>query len=289
MRNTAATAALLAAAVLAACQDAGTAARPDAPANRAPTEEASFASGPLRTGWIVGRDGRPTEVAYQVREGLAIWEGDIVLGEVDEIASTREELERPEGPSYGVIRDGSNVRWPGGVVPYVIDSNLPQPSRVTGAMKHIETNTGRVTFVPRTNQRDYVRFVRSNGCASSVGMVGGAQLVYLADGCSTGNTVHEISHALGMYHEHTRCDRDSYVQILLQNVAKGYESQFADQCSGASDVYAYDEGSIMHYGPYAFSANGLPTIVSLRGLDRQMGQRSGLSSIDGRTIDYMYP
>ena len=151
------------------------------------------------------------------------------------------------------------------------------------------SSSSTVTFVPRTNQRDYVRFVRSNGCASSVGKVGGAQLVYLADGCSTGNTIHEISHALGMWHEQSRCDRDTYVRIVWENIASGYDHNFDKECAGASDVFGYDEGSIMHYGPTAFSVNGLPTIVSLRGLDRLMGQRSGLSGTDANTIDYMYP
>jgi len=132
-------------------------------------------------------------------------------------------------------------------------------------------------------------FSPSHTISASVGMTGGSQLIYLADGCSTGNTIHEISHALGMYHEHTRCDRDTFVRIVTENITKGYENNFSIQCSGASDVFDYDEGSIMHYGPTAFSSNGLPTIVSLRGLDRLMGQRSGLSSIDARTIDFMYP
>ena len=35
--------------------------------------------------------------------------------------------------------------------------------------------------------------------------------------------------------------------------------------------------------------SGLPTIVSLRGLDRLMGQRSGLSNTDAGTINSMYP
>lgn len=280
--------ALLSAAVMAACSsDGGTDPFQDLSAR--PSRAEGFAvKGTPREGYVIGFDGRPMKIAYEVHHGRAIWEGDIDLGPAEGIATSPQRVS-PDGPRLGVVRDGSKARWTGAVVPYVIDANLPQPSRVTGAMSHIESNTGKVTFVPRTTQRDYVRFVRSNGCASSVGKVGGAQLVYLADGCSTGNTIHEISHALGMYHEQSRCDRDSFVRILTENIARGYENNFSVQCGSASDVLAYDEGSIMHYDPYAFSANGLPTIVSLRGLDRLMGQRSGLSNTDEGTINSMYP
>ncbi|HEU0054067.1 MAG TPA: M12 family metallopeptidase [Longimicrobium sp.] len=289
MRQPIRTAALLCAALAAAaCADTGTQARTDEPQSGA-RSEASFARGPLATGFILDRDGRPMLVTYEVREGRAIYQGDIDLGPAESIAASAPEAKAEDGPRFGVVRDGSRYRWPGAVVYYTVDSNLPQQSRVSNAISHIESKTRNVTFVPRTTQKNYVRFVRSTGCASSVGMVGGAQLIYLADGCSTGNTIHEISHALGMYHEQTRCDRDSYVVIHLENVIKGYENNFQKQCNGASDVLAYNEGSIMHYGPYDFSSNGLPTIVSLRGLDNQMGQRSGLSSTDVGTIDGLYP
>jgi Astacin (Peptidase family M12A) len=282
--------ALLAATLLAAaCSDGRTAVTPSEA--RQPSRPEGFAgyAAPQR-GWVLGPNGAPMEITFEVRNGRAIWQGDIDLGPAESIPASPAGASRGGlTPRLGVIRDGSKARWPNAVVPYVIDANLPQPSRVTGAMSHIENNTGRVTFVPRTNQRDYVRFVRSNGCASSVGKVGGAQLVYLADGCSTGNTIHEISHALGMWHEQSRCDRDTYVRIVWENVASGYEHNFDKECASASDVFSYDEGSIMHYGPTAFSVNGLPTIVSLRGLDRLMGQRSGLSGTDANTINYMYP
>jgi hypothetical protein len=279
--------AVLCAAVMAACGEGGTEPFQDLSRSQSRAEGFAVKGTPL-VGYVIGHDGRPMKIAYEVHHGRAIWEGDIDLGPAEEIASAPERV-RTDGPRLGVVRDGSKARWVGAVVPYVIDANLPQPSRVTGAMSHIANNTGKVTFVPRTTQRDYVRFVRSNGCASSVGKVGGAQLVYLADGCSTGNTIHEISHALGMYHEQSRCDRDSYVRILTENIVRGYENNFSVQCGSASDVLSYDEGSIMHYDPYAFSANGLPTIVSLRGLDRLMGQRSGLSNTDAGTINSMYP
>lgn len=275
-------------ALLAACQgDAVTPSATDSPARSG--TEGFAARGELRTGYVLGPGGVPMEITFEVHHGRAIWEGDIDLGPAESIASTPEELERPDGPRYGVVIDGSSYRWPGGVVPYVIDPSLPNQSRVTNAIAHIEANTQQVDFVPRTTQADYIKIIPSTGCASSVGRVGGVQYIYLADGCSTGSTIHEFNHALGMWHEQSRCDRDGYVEILLQNVQSGKEHNFDKKCTSATDLFGYAEGSIMHYGPYAFSANNQPTIRSLRGLDHLMGQRSGLGTTDISTLDQLYP
>lgn len=36
-----------------------------------------------------------------------------------------------------------------------------------------------------------------------------------------GKIQHEILHTLGFWHEHTRPDRDSYVQVFFENVGTG--------------------------------------------------------------------
>ena len=104
-----------------------------------------------------------------------------------------------------------------------------------------------------------------------------------------GIVAHEVLHSLGVWHEQSRCDRDSYVTVNLANVTPGYEHNFDKKCIGSSTVFAYDEGSVMHYDRFAFSRNGQPTLVSKRGLDHLMGQRSGLGSQDIRTVAWMYP
>lgn len=278
--------ALLAAA---ACQDAGTDVRPEQP-SITPQPEGYAVRGEVHNGWIIGRDGNPMEVSYEIQHGSAIWEGDIDLGPVEWISRTAEEAVQRKargGARLGVAIDGTSYRWPGGVVPYVIPSGFPSPSRITSAISHIEANTD-VDFVVRTTQAAYVEFRTSTGCSSNVGRIGGRQYVNLASGCSTGNTIHELLHALGMFHEHTRCDRDTYVTINTANIQSGYANNFTKQCTNATDYSSYAEGSIMHYGSTAFSSNGLPTIVSKRGLTSQMGQRSGMNSTDISTINTLY-
>jgi len=283
-------AALAVLSLTAACGDTALAPRPDEPALRAATPEGYPTLGEVRSGFIRGTNGVPHEIRFQVHNGRAIWEGDIDLGPAESIARTARELSRPDsGARLGATRDGSSARWAGGVVPFVIASNLPSPTRVTDAIAHIELNTGRVDFVPRTTQTDYVYIRTSTGCSSSIGRVGGVQYVNLASGCSTGNTVHELLHALGQFHEQTRCDRETYVEILWGNITAGYEGNFNQQCTGATDYSDYAEGSIMHYSATSFSKNGLPTIRSRRGLDSQMGQRSGMNTTDVATINTIYP
>lgn len=71
-------------------------------------------------------------------------------------------------------------------------------------------------------------FVKQYRCWSSVGRNGGVaayagpQKLSLDDGCVAsdrpGVTMHELMHAIGFWHEHTRPDRDTYVSVNLDNV-----------------------------------------------------------------------
>ena len=59
-------------------------------------------------------------------------------------------------------------------------------------------------------------------CFSSIGRVGGRQVVSLHDNCKyRGKVVHEILHALGFFHEHSRSDRDKYIKVIWKNIKKG--------------------------------------------------------------------
>lgn len=277
----------------AACQDAPF--NPDvAPTPRIPTTP-TVPADDVRVGWVYGPDGEPMEVAFNVEDGWAIFEGDIKLGRADAIAKTREALTRASGPRYGVFINGSGYRWPGGTVPYVIDAAFGsyEQSVIQSAMAHVAGTVAGVNFKQRTTETSYVVFAyTTGGCNSYVGRQssGAPQTISLPTWCaqSMGSTAHEILHALGMWHEQSRCDRDTYVTINTANIQSGQSHNFDKKCSGNTSVFAYNEGSIMHYDPYAFSANSLPTITSKRGLGYLMGQRSGLAQSDISTVNYIY-
>lgn len=257
--------------------------------------------GEVRSGWVLGRNGQAMRVTYEIHDGLAIWEGDIILGKASEISTTPEgakpymridrDLAARMMAQPGVAIDGDGFRWPGGVMPYVVDAAVNNKQRVTDAITMIESTTGGVTIVPRTNQADYIKFIfDSEACSSEVGRKGGEQTIKLADGCSTGSTAHEMLHALGQIHEQSRCDRDTYVEIQFDNVEDGKENNFDKRCDDATDYGPYDFGSIMHYPLDAFSSNGQPTIKLRPGqtYGGTIGQRDALGTMDKFVINYLY-
>ena len=167
---------------------------------------------------------------------------------------------------------------------------MPNPSRITDAIAHWQSKTP-LQIVPRAGEADYVRFVNGGGCSSWVGRQGGRQDIVLGSGCSVGNAIHELGHAIGLWHEQSREDRNSFVQINFQNIETGKESNFTQQINDGDDLGAYDYGSMMHYGPTAFSKNGQPTIVAIQPIPSGvvMGQRVALSNGDVAGVKLMYP
>jgi hypothetical protein len=270
--------------ILAGCQDT--------PTVPLPAAEVPGASASVQTGWIIGPGDEPMEVRYLVIDGMSILEGDINLGPAGTVPRTRAELlGRPGGPRYGVVING--YRWYNGYVPYSISSSFSTAERqvILNAIAHVAGTTAGTSFIPRTGQIDYISFTPHDSlCNSPVGKRGGAQTINLAAGCagSVGMVAHEILHSLGVWHEQSRCDRDNFVTINLANVQPGKEPNFDKKCSGNTSVFAYNEGSVMHYGPWDFSFNGQQTITSKRGLDFLMGQRNGLNQTDVSTLNWMY-
>jgi len=88
-----------------------------------------------------------------------------------------------------------------------------EDSRCDDRVEH----TPNIRWAPRQNESSYVTFVRGSGCSSSVGMVGGAQNVNLADTCTAGQATHEMGHARAYAHQQ-RNDRDQYVNVFYGNL-----------------------------------------------------------------------
>lgn len=229
---------------------------------------------------------RGREMTWEVKDGLAVAEGDIILGRADEMDGSQA---KSEGHRNGVGITGSYYRWPGGVVPYQIPADFPSPSRIIEAVNHWNSRlAGVIRLVPRTTERNYVTFLTTGGCAAMVGMTGiGAQPVYLSSSCATGNAIHELGHAIGLWHEQSREDRNRFVRVLWENVQLTSAFNFNQNIYNGDDYGAYDFNSIMHYSAYSFSWNGQPTLETIpAGIP--IGQRDGLSAGDIATVRAMY-
>lgn len=187
-----------------------------------------------------------------------------------------------------------NLLWPNDEVPYTISAVFGANERATIARAIAEfQNRTCLRFVPRQSQRDYVEFVRGNGCSSNVGRVGGRQQISIGLGCeSVGVVIHEILHALGFYHEQSRPDRDEHIIIDRDNIQPGAEVNFQKQSSNEVQTLgeAYDIQSIMHYGAFDFAVDRTRPTIRARDPDYTgpIGQRQGFTDTDLRKVNKLY-
>jgi hypothetical protein len=246
--------ALACAALLAACAEPDLdrdASGPDA--DPGPADATGVAR--VRTPWGI------TTMRYEVRDGTAIAEGDIDLGPV------------PDAATFGAVLVDTTGRWTNGVVPYMFDPAIPaaDPRRaaVAAAVAAIEAESP-IHFVelpptvcpplnPDCFDHIWITTLTTPGLLglSALGMVGGRQSLKLKPSVDDGVVIHELGHALGLYHEQTRADRDTYVTVNWECIDTGdepddgeTESDLTNQyqiSAGGTDFGPYDFESIMHY------------------------------------------
>ncbi|XP_028292412.1 high choriolytic enzyme 1-like isoform X1 [Gouania willdenowi] len=216
---------------------------------------------------------------FRAPRGLSFREGDIAVSHV------RSAINCP----------GNACLWPKSVdgfvyVPYLLSPLYDDMDRITieTGMQDIATGTC-VKFIPRTHEASFLDIQPRYGCWSFLGQTGGSQTLSLqTPGCMwSGVASHEFMHALGFVHEQSRSDRDHYVTIVWKNVMRDYMHNFRKQVTNNLNS-PYDYNSVMHYGRYAFSEDGGPTIIPKPDPYIPIGQRDGPSALDLHKINVLY-
>ena len=221
----------------------------------------------------------PGSSRYQVENGWATIEGDILVFPVTSTKSTH--------PGASVLRTPARL-WTNGIVPFTLNPDLPNPAQVREAMRLWTDSTG-IQFVERTNQPNWLHIRRgatAGTCSSYVGMQGGEQVLFLGSDCGAVAGLHELGHALGLWHEHTRSDRGAWIDLARDEITPTCIFNF-EIAADSQDQGAYDFASVMHYFPYAFSRRGRPTLET-KPAGIPVGDVAGLSAGDIAAIRRLY-
>jgi hypothetical protein len=232
---------------------------------------------------------RGMPVTYTVKQGKAIFQGDIILEKVDAI-----DPQRPL-PSLGIdysqylwLKVGSQYQ-----IPYVIASGSGDLTNLNAALAQFNSTFSNIQFVARTTQTDYVNFNFNSGdfsgeCEAVVGRAGGEQLVAGSGVCTVATILHEMGHTVGLWHEQSRPDRNTYVSVNYGNLIKGSIGNFNQLYDNAQTFGTYfDYASIMEYPAFSFSRNGGPAIESIpAGIP--LSNQTGYSAADIDGIERLY-
>jgi uncharacterized protein (TIGR03437 family) len=247
-----------------------------APANPEPGPSQSSPT-EIRTALWRGR-----MVHYVMRNGLPIYQGDIILDHLDpgpdpaDVSSAQTQYAessaattpRPTPKGLGIIYPYS--LWPpvGGIyqIPYITTNGTPNLK--TAVAYYNQIFAGLIQWVPRTSETDYVNVYvdttnTGGGGSSNIGRVGGEQLINCGTNCLVGAFLHEMGHATGLWHEQERPDHDKYVTIDYSHIRADSVAGLVTPSNDNWIYGPYDYASLMGGTVFGLTADGSQVMESL--------------------------
>lgn len=231
-------------------------------------------------------------VILQKSGGNWIFEGDIYVD--DRNIQLIEEL-----GTRSAFRTQANYYWPMRVVYYKYHSSFGSTYQyyAEAVMNDLSSICG-ISFEPASqNTTNYILFkYSSSGNSSPVGMLGGEQIINIHD-CYPDVMAHEIMHSLGFFHEHSRTDRNSYIEVMYDNIRPDYTyafNQYVNNGYQGTDFGPFDYSSIMLYSSYITDLNIVysaltPTLLKRDGSTIQSNYTLSTGDVDGLKSIYGPP
>ncbi len=221
----------------------------------------AVASEQMRTFW------RGQWVSYVEVQGHAVTEGDIIIGPIDAVREWTRAVERGqiqrEATQKALTLGAEASLWSNrdasGVVQIAYTITTADLPNIQTAINEVNrVLAGVVQWIPRTSEVDYVDFNLAakdlGSCNSFVGKAGGKQSILGDPICGVSTLVHEMGHAMGLWHVQQDARAKSFVDFRLSNMDPAYRSN-NQPIFGTRTFGGYDYDSNMHYSRTAFSAS----------------------------------
>ena len=248
------------------------------------------------------------EIEYRGRKilcdyinGLYFTEGDIV------IRDDNKEIENSSQNSMP-LKAAMNTKdqlWRDGKVFYYKDNiNATAENDIRNAMEKIQLATNsNIKFIElltpeaqeyKKNER--IRFIHSvekKGNWSYLGWINYNDYQDLSLHEDVPSALHEICHALGLIHEHSRPDRDEFVFVDLDNIQEDKQHNFDKVLSMKpyEGSKTFDFESVMIYPSFTGYEidKSKPSIKKLSDNSTFQAQRGKLTAFDNLVLNEMYP